>query len=207
MQIEDDVCFEVTCSGEDRGVYLREAYQVSKDCKITIAVNPKFQQQQGLNNHAFESFNITSDLGVNRKYQSLLQVQLSTSGQNIKINFNMNLILSCSASWVTCPLYLTITNVKRFFDIRVQCTQLQPGVNVTMVITPAFSFKSSLRVMNRIILSLLSSIIFDLIFLVTLYLIFLRLYTILTQYFSIPLSIIPHPISHPIFHLPLLIFN
>ena len=205
MQIEDDVCFEVTCSGEDRGVYLREAYQVSKDCKITIAVNPKFQQQQGLNNHAFESFNITSDLRVNRKYQSLLQVQLSTSGQNIKINFNMNLILSCSASWVTCPLYLTITNVKRFFDIRVQCTQLQPGVNVTMVITPAFTFKSSLLVMNRIILSLLLSLISF--FLSPFKLIFLRLYTILTQYFSIPLSIIPHPISHPIFHLPLLMFN
>lgn len=52
---------------------------------------------------------------------------------SIKINFNMKLTLVCNASYVSSPSYLEISNGSKTFAIKIDPTDLAPGVHNTFI--------------------------------------------------------------------------
>ena len=44
---ERNIMFNVTCSGNNRGVYLRETHQLEKPKDVTIFVEPVFEEKTG----------------------------------------------------------------------------------------------------------------------------------------------------------------
>lgn len=58
-------------------------------------------------------------------------ILLTVSEADKKIQFQMSLVLVCSASWVQHPTHLEVMNLPRAISIRVDPTGLSPGVHNT----------------------------------------------------------------------------
>lgn len=52
---------------------------------------------------------------------------------SIKINFNMKLCLTCSATFVNHPSHLDLSNLTRGFAVKIDVSNLQPGVHNTTI--------------------------------------------------------------------------
>jgi tripeptidyl-peptidase-2 len=109
--VTEDVRFEVHIdgrAGNPRGIYMRQAEEVSVRQSFGIRVNPKFQRQGA--------------------------ATLQDETQKTKIDFEIQVALESTADWVSTPDHFMLMNNGRAFKIYVDPTRLQPGLHTAKIL-------------------------------------------------------------------------
>ena len=107
LQIHFDVCIE-NCSGNPRGVYLRQADESSVRQSFAVHVDPCFRKDD-----------------------------VTAETQRRRIEFEMEFHLEATEPWVQAPEHFMLMHNGRTFKIEVDPTQLPLGVHTAKVLALA----------------------------------------------------------------------